>query len=254
MICQNCGTQNGNTAFCIGCGASMATSAQTASSVPAYDSTAYSTSSAYTAASVDPTVYGAPARSKGPAKLIIICAAAGVLVIALLIFLLNLGNIQARSIAKKALDAELNYNYTKIVDLVHRELTDQALEDADADRDDLNEYLEDQAEENKDEAEEEGYRFDYKILGVSDVKGDNLRDLQDYYDDEYDLRVSAAKLVEIKAYRLSHGRRTQTSFAYITVVKIGSKWYADYDDFSYSDMLEGFVAKETGYDDYDSYY
>jgi len=258
MICQNCGTQNGATAFCIGCGAPLGTSVQTAPSASTYSSAAYSASAGYStaSASADPTAYGAPARRKNPIKLFLILGAAAVVVIALLVLLLNLGNIKARSLAKKTLEARFNYNYSTLLDLVHSGPIDETLEDIDKDRNDFKDYLEDQAEEDEDRAEEYGYSYDYKILGVSAIKGEDLRDLQEYYDDEYDLKVSAAKSVEYEVTSLSHGRKDYSSFGHITVIKIGSKWYVDYDSTNGSNMLGDYVRSQTeeAYDDDDYYY
>jgi len=261
MICQNCGTQNGSTAYCTGCGAPLATSVPTAPSVPAYDSTAYSTPSSHTASStsVDPTVYGAPTRSKGPAKLIIICAAAGCLVIALLIFLLNLGNIQAKNIAKKTLNAYFDYDYAALANMVHGDIIEQTIDEVNKnevdakDRDDLDDFLEDEADGDKDRDEEYGSSYDYKILGVSAIKGKDLKALQDYYDDEYDLKVSEAKSVKLEVYNLYHGVKTRKYYTYLTIVKIGSKWYPDHESLDYNYSFDYMLEDFANGDDYDYY-
>ena len=68
------------------------------------------------------------------------------------------------------------------------------------------------------------WEIDYKILDTYKVNAGYLEELQDYYAEEYDCKVGAAKEIEIRATLTSENRDSQYDFT-IMVVRIGTKWY-----------------------------
>ena len=74
-------------------------------------------------------------------------------------------------------------------------------------------------------AEEMGVKISYEIGDSESVKGDELDDIKDSYD-ELDVKVSAAKKVEVKIIAKYEGEK-ETETMDIYVVKIGGSWYLD---------------------------
>ena len=259
MFCKNCGYTNADgVRFCAKCGSTLE-AAPVAPTAPAYNAPAYNApagnaysapagnaynapaGNAYSAPAGNP--YGAPAGGAypgGPAggadvKKVLPIAAIGVVaaVVVILLFSSLLGR-SAKSTASKAVSYALDGNFYKISKLYHKEVIKEKDWDDDGFKDDCKEAKEEYKEYIEELEDEEGkVKFSHSIKDQDDITGDELDDIQDYYEDEFDLKVKKAKTIEIELCVKIDGEENETDME-ITVVKIGGKWYlADPDDLYY---------------------
>ena len=207
MFCKNCGRENkpGST-FCLNCGTRMET-------------------------------FGAyPEKPKKKTGAIIGILAAVAVVATIAVFVVNAildevsfgGGItsnSAESVAHKAAKYALNGDFYKISRLYHKEVIKENDWDDKGFRDDCedleeewNDYLEEL------EAEEGKVKLSYTIKDEDDITGDELDDIQEYYEDEYDLDVEEAKVFEVEIC-VQIGGEEEEADEEVVVVRIGGKWY-----------------------------
>lgn len=208
MFCGNCGTPNNDSdVFCAGCGAKLIQE-----SVP-------------TPAPV------APVQKKPNKKLIIGIAAAVVVLIVALVLIFTLGGEDEantpESVVSTFMDAVLEPDMSKILDIVPEAVLAEEL----GDKNDRADWVEDEEEdlayvyEIFDDYYDE-WEITYEIKKVEDVSENILERCQDYYDDEYDCKVSAAKKVTVRVTaKLGESKQRETFSCY--VVQIGGRWYID---------------------------
>lgn len=132
-----------------------------------------------------------------------------------------------KSAVKKYCRAYYSGEWGDILDLYHDDVLDQMLEAEDTVKsvessradEDGQDYLGDiRAYYGYD------WSYDYEIVDEDTLVGDDLEDVQEYYMDEYGVKVSAAKEVELEvtidgSYRSEEHTRT------LHLVKIGWSWY-----------------------------
>ena len=261
MFCKNCGYNNADgVRFCAKCGSTLE-AAPVAPTAPAYNApaggaynapadNAYGApaDNAYGAPAGNPygapagNPYGAPAGNPygapaggayrgAPAggadvKKILPIAAIGVVaaVVVILLFSWIFGR-SAKATARKAAEYAINGNFYKITKLYHKEVIKENDWDDKGFRDDCEDLEEEWDEYIEDWEDEEGkIKFSYKIKDVDDITGDDLDDIQDYYDDEYDLKVKKAKKFEVEI-NVKYDDEEDETDEEIVVVKIGGKWY-----------------------------
>lgn len=265
MFCKNCGAQNGNVPFCANCGSPL--SAEPAATNAPYTAPAapyappaapaYGAPAApYAAAPADPygaPAYGAPAAPAAPGggvmdkvkkagSRIPLPAIIGVVVavvVVLLIILFSSGS--AKSVAMRYIKLESKGNFAKAEKLLHKEVIKEEKLDKTNHQNDLDDLTDDFNEAKDDFEDEEGkVKFSYRVKDVDDLKKqnpDSFDALEEYYEEEYDLKVKAAKVVEIEVQAKCEDRITDHD-CYVTLVKIGGSWkvaetgHYDFDDFA----------------------
>lgn len=162
---------------------------------------------------------------------ILIAVVAVVLVVVLCVALL--GGNSPKSVADDYMKAMFKQQDAgKMLSLIHKDILDAAYEEADMDKDEFEEELQDMMdmmyEGLDDECDE--WNVTWEIGDVDDVDDDELEDIQDYYDDDYDVKVKDAKTVEINAtveVTVDDETEEEDTDMEIIVVKIGNKWYLD---------------------------
>ena len=73
--------------------------------------------------------------------------------------------------------------------------------------------------------EDDEVELEWKIDKVKDVDEDDLEDIQDLYDDRYDLEVTDAKEVKVEYTIYEDGDEEEDDKLKVTVVKIDGDWY-----------------------------
>lgn len=73
------------------------------------------------------------------------------------------------------------------------------------------------------------WSYKFKILDVEKVTEDDFDDIDEQYDEDYDVTVKDAVYVTAKLNWVFDGEVQSGSISRILVVKIGSKWYLDED-------------------------
>ena len=204
MFCGNCGTENPEgTQFCAGCGMDLG---------------------------------GGKKGKKAKVNInlkdrkTLIGLGAGVLALILLLALLFGGG--AKGVAKKYVKAVINADYAKIAKLYPKKVINEWKEDMDMDKDDWKDYLADASEELEDEYKdlEDDYggklkvTYEIKDSWKLNKKDDDFEDIQDYYDDEYDAKVSAVQVVEFEVCTYAGTSKIKNTVR-IILVKVGLSWY-----------------------------
>ncbi len=123
-------------------------------------------------------------------------------------------------IAEKYMEAIEDCDAEAMLDLMHEDIVDFALEEMDADKDEFIENLEELLEKAA-ELLEEG---EWKVKKVKEIDDDDLEDLQDQWDDDYDLEVEEAALAKIEITWEEDGEENDETLE-IVLVKIDGDWY-----------------------------
>lgn len=221
MFCEKCGAQlEPNAAFCGSCGAKVEAPAQAA---PAQEAPVVETPAAPVEEVMVQTPFGAFAKKK---VLLAGAIAAGVVVVLLLIGLIFGGG--AKKVAKNYVDATFKANARTIVNSMPPAVREEILDELNMDKKDLIEELEDSLEYIEEELDDEyrRWRVVTKVIDENDVVGDDLEDLQDMYDDDFDVKVSKAKWVTVKM-TLKTEEDPEWNYQRVRMVKIGLGWYVD---------------------------
>lgn len=203
MFCGKCGTKNeDNAEFCRNCGSKLKNS--TTITIPTQD-------------------------DKNRKIGMIAVAVAAVVIIILGIFLF--GGRSYKSTVKKFVNAQFDGNAEAIFDLLPKKMLDYALEQDGYDSNDLDKLIDDANEELQEQIDSldsylgEGWKVSYEILDDENVKGDDLEDIKDGYEDA-DLKVSAAKNVELEV-TVTAGDTESSNTQDISLIKVGRSWYID---------------------------
>lgn len=227
MFCEKCGTQlEPNSAFCGNCGAKVEVPEQAAPVVeaPVVEAPVAETPVAPVVEDVMvETPFGAFPKKK---LLMTGVIAAGVVVILLLIGLIFGGG--AKKVAKNYVDATYKANARSIVNSLPRAVREEILDEMNMEKKELIEELEDSLEYIEEELDDEyrRWRIVTKVIDENDVVGDDLEDLQDMYDDQFDVKVSKAKIITVKM-TLKTEEDPEWSYQRVRLVKIGLGWYLD---------------------------
>ncbi len=206
MFCGNCGTPNNDSdVFCAGCGAKLIQEP-----VPA-------------------PAPVAPVQKKPNKKLIIgIAAAALVLIVALVLIFTLGGDDEAdtpESVVTTYMESFLKADISNLLDLIPEPVLEENLGGKDGrdnwveDGNDQLEYIYDCFDDYYDE-----WELTYEIKKVEDVDQDTLEEIQEYYDEEYDCTVSAAKEVTVRVTAKLDGSKEREDMT-LYVIQIGGRWY-----------------------------
>lgn len=152
-------------------------------------------------------------------------AVVGVAAILVIILACSLfGGRGYKSTVKKYMKAVTRAEYEDILDLLPKELK------AKEDYEEMEEELEDAAKKTEDFMKE--YKIDYKIQDDKDIKGDELEEIRKEYEEEFDIKVKAAKEVEVKLHIKYDGESVDNTMT-VDVIKVGGSWYLDVMNFDF---------------------
>lgn len=228
MFCGNCGAQNAdNSAFCKNCGAQLSGAAQPQQ--PVYQQ----------------PVYAAPKKPLNKKLIGIIAggAAAVVLVVVLLIVLLGGGGTAGspEDVAENYVDAMANFDTDDLLALIPEVALDYVADEEGYD--DIDEMREDMkaGEDEMDAMMDmvDKFSVDCEALKTTEYKKADLQDVQEAYEEEFDVEVTAAASVEVEInMEISAMGQTmdESSEMTIPVVEIDGNWYLDILNFSISDF------------------
>lgn len=212
MFCVNCGARIADDSkFCPECGAILNGGQVINNSMPGIKNT----------------------KNKNKKVGVIAVAVVAIAVIALIIGLFG-GGRGYKSTVNKFLDAEFSANAAAIVRLLPDEVIDYILEEEGYDDDELKLFIEDMDEEIEDELDYlekylgEDFSVSWEILSVDAVTGRDMKNLKDDYEDNFDIEISAAKIVEVELTIEVEDIETSNTME-IGVIKVGRSWYLDID-------------------------
>lgn len=207
MFCGKCGAKNEDGAkICAQCGAALEETAPVS------------------------TGAAAPAASDKNKKVgIIAVAVVAVIVILLLVKLFSGMGGGASKVATKFVDSMFDGNGKAIINLLPNAVVDELVDQSGYDS--KKEYIEDVDDTLKSlikmlDKEYDKWKVTSKVTDEDDVSNKTLRSLKERYEDDYDLKVTEAKEIELKLTATIDGDKEDAE-ATVTVVKIGSKWYLD---------------------------
>lgn len=219
MFCVKCGAQNeDDVKFCTVCGARL-DEGTVESGMPA-------------AVGFEGGASVAVASDNKNRKIGIIAVAAAALLVIVIVAVLLFGGRGYEATVKKFINAGfVDPDAEAIFDLFPDEMLEYAFDEAGLDEDEIDEFIEDLQEELEDTIERterlygDDVELSYEIRSVKDVKGDDLDDLKDDYE-EVDVDVSAAKTVKVKL-TFEGEEQTQSTDMNIGLIKVGRSWYLD---------------------------
>ncbi len=137
------------------------------------------------------------------------------------------GGGSARSVAEKAAKASTEGDAKTVVNMMHAKMVDAAVEEGNYDsKQDMIDEMQSMLDMAKGIAEEmygENYKVSAKATDEETLVEDELKEIQDNFKSELDLKVSDAKDVTVEL--TIKGDEEATDEMTMTVVKIGGKWY-----------------------------
>ena len=214
MYCGNCGAvYPDGSAFCKQCGAKLG--------------------GAKPISPVDPAGKPVP-KSSNQNRTVGIIAVAVLAVVLLVVGILLFGGRSYKSTVKQFFNAAFDANAKKIIQLVPKKVVNAAIED---EYDDLDDFIKDGNKALKgyinllDEIYGDDWKVSYEIVDTEEITGKSLKSIKNEYEDEYDVKVSAAMEVEVEL-TIKHGKEKETSTMYLSLIKVGSSWYLDVENMS----------------------
>jgi hypothetical protein len=191
-------------------------------------------------APIEPKPMPAQPRSKKP-LIIAVAVILALITIGLVIFLCSDDDDRDSKRSKKSNDAEtvaeeyINIVYCgdgdakDLIELYHPDVVSIVFDDQGVSKkariSDINDHLEEIQEELEDEDVE---ITEVEIRSVKDLSDDDFEDLEEYYDDVFDLTIDEAKFVKIRIYADVDGEE-DTENEDLVVVKIDGDYYLDED-------------------------
>lgn len=208
MFCGKCGAKNtDNAEFCANCGAKLNKSTSTRT------------------AAVSLVTQNDKNRKVGMIAVVV------VVVLVIILGVVLFGGRSYKATVKNFVDATFDADAKAIVDLMPEEVITYALEQEGYESGELNDFIDEGDEALQEQLDSldgylgEGWKISYNITDDGDIKGDDLDDVKDAYED-VDVKVSAAKNVEVEI--TVKGNETESSNTLdISLVKIGRSWYLD---------------------------
>ena len=279
MFCQNCGTQvPDNSAFCANCGTALNAPAQQPIQQPIQQPVQQPVYAApiqqpvYTAPVQQPIqqpiyaapvqqqpygmpmqqpAYGTPAKrkmGKGAwiaiiASIVAVVAAAAVL----LIVLLGGGSSTPEAVAEQAAKALMEYDVDMMADLLHQDalelwMDENGYDSIDEMRDEVSDMAEEAFEELADALGSDDYEITYEVGSPKKIKGSDLSDIKELYDDDLDLEVTAAYKVPVtiivEGPNTKLNKKQPSRSATVYVVEIDGAWYLDMYHDAYIDVSQ----------------
>lgn len=170
----------------------------------------------------------APAAKRPDLKKLVPLGAAALAVIVALVFLL--GGRSPEKTATDYVNAIFKADGKLYATLMPDELIEWTCDDLGLDsKKEFIEYLQDFLQGIVDDYDDNYDKWSYscKILDTEDYSKKDLRALSKQYEDEFDIKLDAAKTVETKVTFKLDGE-TSSSTERLVVIKVGGSWYMDY--------------------------
>ena len=192
MFCGQCGTPNADDArFCANCG-------EVLNAAPA------------------PEPVAPPKKSKKGLLFIISGAVLAVVLLLVIILSTGRGALTAKGLAKDYIKFYEKGKGAALLKLWHKDV----VEDYFGDKDDQESFI-DSIEDMVD-----NYNPKMDLVKIEDVSKSELKDIKEYYDEEYGLKVKKAKVIIIECSMEDWGEE-YTNEMKVYAIKIGCKWYID---------------------------
>lgn len=208
-FCGKCGAKNDDGArYCVKCGAELKMVSNTSKLMP---------------------VSKMPVADRNKKIGMLAVAAAVIIVVALAVFLF--GGRSYKSTIKQYVENQFDGDVKALFELIPDDVIDYVLEEDGYDKDDLDDLIDEADEELKDQIGSlddyfgENWETSYEILAVEDMKGDDLDDIQDNYEDA-DIKISAAKIAEVEILVTADETETSNTLD-VSLIKVGRSWYLD---------------------------
>ncbi len=223
MYCKNCGSQiNDGSLFCPVCGA-RSEEQPVQPSAPAYEAP-------------EPLTNPEPKKrglSKG-ALIGIIAGGAALLIALVLVLALTIGTRSWQATVNQLIDAELDMDFKKMVDLVFPdELLNAYLDEQDMTKEEFDEMIEEQQEEiderkeeNPDEYEEYRDSFSFEIVDHENLSKKEIRKLNEKYDEKFETGKNYISDAMTVTLEVSMDDEDPEEIE-LTLIKVGRKWYLD---------------------------
>lgn len=203
MYCGQCGAKNDDAAaYCGNCGARL------------------------TPAQPNPVVRPKPRRSKAP----VLAAVAVVVVIAIVLVVWNpFGGRSPEKVIDQLITSVLDGNMDGMLDVLPDGMLGKAMDAGDISKSEMDYYLEEGEEELQLMLEQiddyyGDWDYEYEILSMEDLRGSELRNIQDQYE-ELDYDVTAAKVAEVGMTLLVDGDEESYETTRFYLIEIGRSWY-----------------------------
>lgn len=206
MFCGKCGAQNpDNAEFCISCGNSLYNPNGSSKNVKNKKKKSYNLIGVFAVV------------------IVLILIAGGIFFI--------FGGRSCNKTAEMFMESLLNADGKSFSKLVPKEIIGYALEDEGYDAKDTAIFIEEADELLQNELDAIGrylddWSYTYEIGDAEDSSVRALRDLQKYYESEYEIKVKASKTVPIEITVRAEDLEYTDTFN-LPVVKIGMSWYVD---------------------------
>lgn len=160
----------------------------------------------------------------------VIAVAVAALICFVIILCLIFGGNGPKSVAEKYVKAVTKPDFNAAVKLIHKDVIKEAKKNNKDDYFDFDDII-DGYDEYVEETFEDTYGDDWKIkiksIEEDDLKKSKLKDIKERYDDDYDIKVTDAKEVEVELKIEGDDDDGKLDYTLI-IVKIGGKWYLDY--------------------------
>lgn len=211
MFCGKCGAQNlENATFCKECGAPL-----------------NSTSSISTGSDEKNVQTNQAAGKKN--QTIGIAAVAAAAIVAIIIVISLFGGRGYKSAARKFVDAAFTANGKALVSLFPNAVVKYACEDEDMTKKELTQYFTEGLEDYLETVDDyyDNWNYSQKIAEVEDFSTKELKSLREDYEDEFDVKIKAAKTVTIDITITADDDTEVLNSFDIIVIKIGNSWYVD---------------------------
>lgn len=210
MYCGNCGTKNDDTAaFCQACGSRLTapqTNAGTETLAP-----------------------------KQPYKKTGIIAAAVIVVVIAFVGWLLFGGRGYKATVEEFFDASMDGDIESVLELIPKDVIRSEMESEGFDQGDFEAFAQEAEDELRGMMSFGGFvadkmNLEIDITGDTDITGTELKELQDEYKAQYDVKVKKAKDVHVTV-SIDAGILSGAEDVDIPVIKVGRSWYLDVGSF-----------------------
>ena len=149
-----------------------------------------------------------------------------VMALLMILSLTACGGMSAKSVAKNAMKNALNGKFYKLSQMYHKDYLDEEDMNDNKFKDECKDLEKDWKDALEAFADEEGgkLKFSYKIKDEDELDDEEFDELEEWYDDEYNLEVKQAKVFEVEV-TAKWDDEEEAYDAEVIVVKIGGKWY-----------------------------
>lgn len=144
-----------------------------------------------------------------------------------------LGGRSAEATVKKYIQASLSGDVKAMLKLFPEDVIEYAIEEEGYDSDEYDEFCEDGEKTLKkvlDSYEDyvgDDWEYSFESVVLDDVSNKKLRDIQEKYEDEFDIKVKDAKTAEVEITIEGEGAEKSVTQK-LALIKIGNSWYLDF--------------------------